>query len=62
MDDFTKVIKKDPQVQIKIKDMLDNYNSLPFNYQLKIGYVTLIENVFVEKIINLMGTTIVDID
>ena len=28
-NDFIKVIKKDPQVRIKIYDMLDRYNKLP---------------------------------
>ena len=29
MNDFLNVIKRDPQVQIKTKDMLDKYNRLP---------------------------------
>ena len=45
MNDFLKVIKRDPKVQLKIKDMLDKYNRLPYNYQLKIGYDTLIQNI-----------------
>ena len=45
MDDFINLIKKDPKVQIKIKEMLDKYNRLPTNYQPKIGYDTLIQNV-----------------
>ena len=32
-NDFKNVIKKDPKVRIKINDMLDRYNRLPFNYQ-----------------------------
>ena len=36
MDDFINVIKRDPQVQIKRKDMLDEYDRLPYNYQSKI--------------------------
>ena len=36
MDDFINVIKKDLIVQIKIKDMLDKRNRLPYNYQSKI--------------------------
>ena len=46
---------------IRIKDILDKYNRLPYNYQSKIGYDTLIQ-IVLEEIINLMGTTIVDID
>ena len=29
MDDFINVIEKDPQVRIKINDMLDRYMRLP---------------------------------
>ena len=35
MDDKIIVIKKDPQVLIKTKDMLDRYNTLPHNYYSK---------------------------
>ena len=42
--------------------MLDKYNGLPYNYQSKGGYDMLIQNVFLKEMINLMGTTIVDID
>ena len=56
------VIKRDPKVQIKMKDMLDKYNRLPYNYQSKIGYDALTQNVILKEIINLMGATITDID
>ena len=36
---------KIPQVQIKLKDVLDKFKRLPLNYQSKIGYDTLIQNV-----------------
>ena len=42
MDDFIKVIKRDPEVRIKLNDMLDRFNRLPYNYQSKTGYDTLI--------------------
>ena len=42
MDDFINVIKKDPQVQIKIKDTLDKHNRLPYKYQSEVGSDTLI--------------------
>ena len=42
--------------------MLDRYNRLPYIYQLKIGYDTLIQNVILNELINIMGTTITDID
>ena len=61
MDDFKNKIKKVPQVQIKRNKMLDIYNRLPHNYQSKIGYDTLIQNVILKELINIMGTTIIDI-
>ena len=62
MDDFINVIKNDPQEQRKMKDILDEYNRLPCFYQSKIGYDTLIQKVTPKEILNLIGTTIVDID
>ena len=49
MDDFINVIKKDPQIRIKINDMLNRYNRLPYNYQSKIGYDSLIQNVILKS-------------
>ena len=62
MKNFVKVIEKDPQVRVKINDMLDRYNRLPYNYQSKIGYDTLIQNVILEELKNIMSTTITDLD
>ena len=62
MDDFINVIKKDPRVRIKIKNMLDRYNRLPYNHQSKIGFDTLIQNVILKELIIIMGSTITDID
>ena len=62
MKDVINVIKKDPQVRIKINDMLDRYNRLPYNYQSKTGYDTLIQNVILKKLIKIMSTTITDLD
>ena len=62
MDDFIKVIEKDTKVRIKINDMLDRYNRLPLNYQSKVGYDTSIQNVLLKELINIMGTTITDLD
>ena len=42
--------------------MLDRYNRLPYNYQSKIEYDSLIQNVILKKLINIMGTTVTDID
>ena len=46
---FIKVIKKDPRVQNKINVMLDRYMSLPFDFQSKIGYNSLIQNVILKE-------------
>ena len=42
--------------------MLDGYNKLPYNYQSKTGYDTLIQNVILKELINIMGTTITNLD
>ena len=42
--------------------MLDRYNRLLYNYQSKIGYDTLIQNVILEELINVMATTKADLD
>ena len=42
MDAFINVIKKDSQIQNKINIMLDRYMSLPYDFQSKIGYNSLI--------------------
>ena len=62
MDDFINVIEIDPPVRTKIIDMLDRYIRLPYNYQSKIGYDTLIQNMNLKELINIMGTTITDMD
>ena len=62
MDGSLNVFKGDPEVQTKVKDMLDKYNRLPYNYQSKIGNDTLIQNFILEQMINTMGTTIADLD
>ena len=62
MDDLMNVIRKDPLIQIKINDMLGRHNRLPYNYQTKIGYDTLIQNVVVKELMNLMSVIIVDLD
>ena len=62
MDDFIIVIKKDFKVRNKIKDMLDRYNRLSYNYQSKTGYDTLVQNVFPKELIYIRSTTITEID
>ena len=61
-NDFVNAIRKDPKVRIKINDMLDRYNGIPYNYQSKIGYDCLIKNVILQELINIMGTIITDLD
>ena len=62
INDFLGAIKRDPQVQIKVKDVLHKYNRLPYSYQSKIGEDTVNQNVSLKKIINSMGTIIKDIE
>ena len=61
-NDFVNIIKEDPKVRVKTNDMLDRYNKLPYIYQSKIGYDTLIQNVILKELINIMGATITDLD
>ena len=58
MKDFMNVIKKDPQICLKINDMLDRYNTLPNNYLSNLRYDTLIQNVIHKELMNVMGTAI----
>ena len=62
MSDSIKVINKDSQIRIKIKNMLDRYNRLPHLYQSKIGYINLTQNVILKELINIMGTITMDLD
>ena len=59
-DDFVKVIRKDPEVRNKINNMLDRFNTLPYNYQSEKGYDTLIQSVILKELIKIMGTTVTD--
>ena len=42
--------------------MLERYNRSPCNYQSKIGYDALIQNVILTELINIIGTRITDLD
>ena len=42
--------------------MLDRCNRLPLKYHLKIGYDSLIQNIVLIELKNIMGTTITDLD
>ena len=61
-NDFLNVIRKYPKVQNKINKKLERYNRLPYNYQSKIGCDTLIQNVILRELINIMVVTITDLD
>ena len=56
------VIRKDSQIRIEFNDMLDRYNRLPCNYQLKTGCDSLIQIVILKGLINIKGTTITNLD
>ena len=59
---FANVIGKDPKVPVKINNTLDRYMRLPYNYQSKIGYDCLIQNIILKELIHIMGMTITDLD
>ena len=61
-DAFIKVIKKDPRVQNNITIMLDRYMSLPYNFQSRIGYNSLIHNVILKELFNILSLIIIDLD
>ena len=62
MKKFINSIKREPRLQTKIKDIIVKCERLPYIYQSKIGYDTLIQNVILKEVINLMGTILVVVD
>ena len=62
MEDFIRAIKKDLKIQNKINIMLDRYMSLPYEFLSKIGYNSLIQNVILKELINIMSLIIIDLD
>ena len=60
--DFINVIKKDPQVCIKINNMLDRYNRLSYNHKIEIVEDNLIHNIILKELINIMATMIIDLE
>ena len=62
MEDFIRAIKKDSKIQNKINIMLDRYMSLPYEFRSKIGYNSLIQNVLLKELINIMSLIIIDLD
>ena len=61
MNDFINVIKKDPQVRVKINEALERYIRFPDSCQTKIGYA-LIQNVILKELVIIMGTTLTNLD
>ena len=62
MDDFIKAIKKDPKFRNNINIMLDRYMSLPYEFQSRIGYNSLIQNIILKQLINILSLIIIDLD
>ena len=62
MDDFIKAIKKDPKNCKNINIMLKRYMSLPYEFQSKIGYNSLIQNIILKELINVLSVLIIDLD
>ena len=56
MEDFIKVIKEYPKIENKINIMLHRYMRLPYDFQSKIGYNSLIQNVILEELITDLDT------
>ena len=62
MDASINVNKKDLKVRIKMNDLLERYMRLLYIYQSKKRFDTLFQNVIPKKMINIMSTTITDLD
>ena len=62
MENFIKAIKKDERICNNINIMLDRYMSLPSEFRSRIGYNSLIQNVILKELINMLCLIIVDLD
>ena len=62
MDVFIKAIKKDPKICKNINIMLDRYMSLPYEFRSRIGYNSLIQNVILKELINILSLIIIDLN
>ena len=62
MEAFMNVIEKDPFVCMKINNMLDRYNRLTYDHRIEIVYDNLIQNNFLEDLININSIMISDLD
>ena len=61
MENFIKAIKKDKRICNNINIMLDRYMSLPSEFRSRIGYNSLIQNVILKELINMLCLIIVDL-
>ena len=62
MENFIKAIKKDKRIRNNINIMLDRYLSLPYEFQSRIGYDSLIQNIILKQLIIMLCLIIVDLD
>ena len=62
MNNFIKAIKNDKKICNNINIMLDRYMALPYEFQSKIGYNSLIQNVISKELINMLSLIIIDQD
>ena len=58
MENFIKAIKICNNINI----MLDRYMSLPYEFRSRIGYNSLIQNVILKELINILSLIIVGLD
>ena len=62
MEAFINAIKKDPKICNNINIMLDRYMSLPYDFRSKIGYNSLIQNVILKELYNIMSLIKIELD
>ena len=62
MENFLKAIKKDKRIRDNINIMLDRYMALPYEFRSRIGYNSLIQNVILKELINMLCLIIIDLD
>ena len=62
MDAFINVTRKNPFVCMKIKNMLDRYNRLTYDYKIEIVYDNLIQNIILKELLNILSIMISDLD
>ena len=62
MENFIKAIKKHKRIRNNINVMLDRYMAFPYEFRSRIGYNSLIQNVILKELINMLCLIIVDLD